>query len=616
MSIDQPRRPNIDANLTNARQTLALLRSQVNANQFDRTYFLQRLDSINEIMESIISERQGQLDTERFAKLYEVSKALGSTLDLEEVLQQVMDAIIVLTQAERGFLMLLNDDGVLDIRIARNFDQETLDSGEFAVSRTITRQVFENAAPVVTTNATEDPRYAGQASIITHQLRSIMAAPLRARGTIIGVIYVDNRIRTGLFREKDLELLEAFAAQAAVTIDNARLFSETDEKLAQRVEELQTLQWIDRQLNETLDTRKAMDLTVEWALRMCNAKNASLAMIDSNGELQTMSQAGELDSHSEKYLSAHHPIIEQVFEFGQPILQTSMPEEGRAASLFCVPIKRENKTIAVILVYVDKPDAFDSEEQALVIRMADRAAIAIENARLYDEIKQANQAKSVFVGTVAHELKVPMTSMSGYADLLLQFSTLGEREVGFVNRIKDSVVRMRQLVDDLSDISRIESGNLRVQLTDVDVIEVIEQAKESVMTQIQEREHNIIEHLEENLPHVKADPARVVQVLINLLSNAYKYTPNGGVITVEAYQQNGQVMIGIKDTGVGMSSEELTNLGTKFWRSSNEYSVKQRGTGLGFSITRNLVEIMNGTLSVESELGKGSSFTIGLPVLA
>lgn len=615
MTIDQPRRPDMDASLTNARQTIALLRSQVNANQYDRTYFMQRLDAINQILESIISERQGQVDTERFAKLYEVSKAIGSTLDLEEVLQQVMDAIIALTGAERGYLMLLNDDGVLEFRIARNLDQETLDSSEFAVSRTITRQVFENGTPIVTTNAAEDPRYAGQVSIVTHQLRSIMAAPLRARGTIIGVIYVDNRVRTGLFREKDLELMEAFAGQAAVAIDNARLFSETDEKLAQRVEELQMLQWIDRQLNETLDLRKAMDLTVEWALRMCSAKNTSLAMIDSSGELQIMSQAGEQDIHSQQYLSSHHPLIEQVFETGQPIVQTSLPSIDAAGTLLCVPIKRENRTIGVIVVYADRGDAFDSDEQGLVARIADRAAIAIENARLYDEVKQANQAKSVFVGTVAHELKAPMTSISGYADLLLHFSNLSEKELGYVTRIKDGTLRMRQLVDDLSDISRIESGNLRVELTEVDVTEVIARAKESVMIQVQERDHQLIEQIDDALPPVKADPARVVQVLINLLSNAYKYTPEGGEITIRAYQHNGQVMIGVKDTGVGMSQEELSKLGTKFWRSSNEYSVKQRGTGLGISITRNLIELMHGTLVVESEIGKGSTFTVGLPVL-
>ena len=603
----------LDMSLTNARQTLALLRSQIQANQIDRSYFGQRLEMLNQLLEDVVAERQGRADASRFAKLYEVSKAIGSSLDLEVVLQRVMDAIILLTQAERGFLMLLNDDGVLEVRIARNFDQESLDSGEIAVSRTITRQIFEQAKPIVTTNAAEDPRYAGQASIVANQLRSIMAAPLMARGTTIGVVYVDNRVRTGLFRETDLELLEAFAGQAAVAIDNARLFRETDQELARRVEELKMLQWIDRQLNETLDSRKAMDITVEWAVRLYKAKSASLAMINPEDySLLVMAHAGEQDdiTHTQEHISLAHPIIMHVIETGEAALHTA--EDGH--TILCVPIQRENKVIGVMLVTGDETNAFDQESQGLVTRIADRAAIAIENARLYNEVKRANQAKSEFIGIVAHELKVPMTSISGYADLIMQFGKLEDKEAGFVQRIKNSVVRMQQLVEDLSDISRIESGNLRVEVTDVDLKEVIEQAKASVMAQVDERQHTLIEEIDNNLPIVRADPARTVQILINLLSNAYKYTPNGGRITIHATPyRDGRVYISVQDTGVGLSEEELRKLGTKFWRSDNDHAVKQRGTGLGFSITRNLLDMMNATLGIQSKPGQGSTFTIGLP---
>lgn len=602
----------LDMSLTNARQTLALLRSQVQANQIDRSYFVQRLEMLSQLLDDVMAERQGRADASRFAKLYEVSKAIGSSLDLEVVLQRVMDAIITLTQAERGFLMLLNDDGVLEVRIARNFDQESLDSGEVAVSRTITRQVFEQARPIVTTNAAEDPRYAGQASIVANQLRSIMAAPLLARGTTIGVVYVDNRIRTGLFRETDLELLEAFAGQAAVAIENARLFRETDQELARRVEELKTLQWIDRQLNETLDSRKAMDVTVEWAVRLYKARSASLAMINAEDQsLMIMARAGEDDNitHTQEHISHAHPVIMQVIETGEAALHQA--EDGH--SVLCVPIQRENKVIGVMLVTGNQAEPFDSESQALVTRIVDRAAIAIENARLYNEVKRANEAKSEFIGIVAHELKVPMTSISGYADLIMQFGTLPDRESGFVQRIKNSVVRMQQLVDDLSDISRIESGNLRVEITNVDLKEVIEQAKASVLAQVEERQHVFIEEIDTNLPTVRADPARTVQILINLLSNAYKYTPNGGEIKIKAVPNNGRVYVSIKDTGVGLNEEELRKLGTKFWRSNNDHSLKQRGTGLGFSITRNLIEMMSATLDIQSKPGQGSTFTIGLP---
>jgi GAF domain-containing protein len=231
--------------------------------------------------------------------LYEVSQVIGSSLDLEIVLNQVMDAIIQLTEAERGFLMLLDDDGKLQVRIARDFDQETLESGEFSVSGTITRQVVNTGEPVVTTNAQTDPRYAGQASIVTHALRSIMASPLRARGNIIGVVYVDNRIKTGIFSEKDLEVLDAFAAQAAVAIDNARLYSAKDQALADRVEELTMLQWIDRQLNETLDTAHAMQITLEWSARLCKAESGNLGLYEPESKtVRLVAHWGEPDDFS------------------------------------------------------------------------------------------------------------------------------------------------------------------------------------------------------------------------------------------------------------------------------------------------------------------------------
>lgn len=616
MTSESPSKQDVDKALMDARQALLLLKSQVGSGQMDTTYVMERLEKLSANIEVLTQSHRQQADAERFTKLYEVSRAIGSSLDLKTVLNSVIDAIIALTGAERGFLMLLNDDGVLEVRIARNFDQETVESGDFAVSRTITRQVFESGAPVLTTNASEDPQFAGQASVMIHGLRSVMATPLRARGGNIGVIYVDNRIKTGLFNNSDLELLEAFAGQAAVAIDNARLFGETDEKLARRVEELQILQWIDRQLAETLDLKKAMNSTVEWAYRMGQAQSASLVMLtkEDPDNLTITSHFGEESDTIgvDKTIPRTDPLVSKVLETQQAALQNVTGPTPKTT--FCVPIRRESQVVGVILVNANRENAFDYDAQALVARMADRAAIAIENGRLYTEVQGANKAKSEFVGTVAHELKVPMTSIRGYADLILQFGELDERSAGFVERIKASVARMQTLVEDLSDISRIESGNLRVEMTEVDLKEVIESAKAGTIGQIEEREHQLNEEIDTNLPKVKADPARSVQVLLNLLSNAYKYTPNGGKINLSVKRQADRVYLSVQDSGVGMSADELKKLGTKFWRSDNEHALKQSGTGLGFSITRQLIELMDGTLEIKSEKGKGSTFTVGLKV--
>jgi signal transduction histidine kinase len=608
----------LDVALSNARQILTLLRSQAQSHAVDPSYLDARLAALEQLLEQIGEDRQDSIHQKRLAALYEVSRVIGSSLDLQTVLDQVMDAIIQLTGAERGFLMLLDEDGNLAVRVARNFDQETLEDGEFAVSRTITREVVNSGKPVVTTNAQTDPRYAGQASIVAHALRSIMAGPLRARGNIIGVVYVDNRIRTGIFSEKDLEVLDAFAAQAAVAIDNARLYGAKDQALADRVEELTMLQWIDRRLNETLDMKRAMQVTLEWSSRLCSAQSASLGLHDPGSKaVRLVAHFGEPDEFSgASEVSLKHPLIGQVFETEQAALQMSAPGVEPVQTILCVPIRLENRVIGIVTLVADRAGAFDEDAQALVSRLADRAAIAIENGRLYDAMQAANRAKSEFVSLVAHELKVPMTSISGYAELMAMAGPLSEQQRAFVQTIKHNVQRMTALVSDLNDISRIESGQLRVEMQAVDVRSAITEATEGVIQQIKEHGHTLVEKVPPELPPVQGDHRRVVQVLINLLSNAYKYTPDGGTITLRARHQGNAVQVSVMDTGVGMTPEQLAKLGTKFWRADNDHVISQPGTGLGIAITQSLLTLMGGRMDAKSTPGKGSMFTVTLPALA
>ncbi len=580
------------AALANARQTLDLLMSQLRAEMVDKDYWLASLGNLSNALDTITQDQASMSGQGRLAALYEVSRLLGTSLDLNEVLSQTMDAIIQLTGAERGFLMLFDESGELEVKAARNFNQETLEKEEFAISRSVIRTVAETGDQVVTTNATEDPRFAHQASVMMHSLRSIQCVPLRARGRIIGVVYVDNRIHTAVFEESDLKMLSAFATQAAVAIENARLFTLTDEALAARVSELSLLQEIDRQLNETLDFSKVMALTLDWAVRVTHASSGVIGMID-------------LEEGQTRIVAQHGQALE-ILAGG------SAPPSATAIS---APIQREGHIIGVIALDRGDGKPFTSEAQEFLARLADHAAISIENARLYEAVQAANKAKSEFISVVTHELRLPMTSIKGYTDMIGMVGQLSDQQTGFLDIIRSNVERMGVLVSDLSDISRIESGRLKLELEErVNLREVLDGLMPSMQAEIDRREHTIKIDFPDKLPTVRADPARVAQILVNLISNAYKYTPNRGTITIRARQDGRLIRCDISDTGVGMTPEEQARLFTKFWRSENLYVREQPGTGLGLTIVKNLVELQGGEMTIHSEKDKGTTFSFTLPV--
>jgi signal transduction histidine kinase len=594
------------------RQNLNLIRSQVKAGRIDEAFLNRQIDKMNEILDRYAADQQQRKRAEQFEALYNVSRVLGSSLDLQVVLDQVMDAIIQLTGAERGFLMLRDDDGGLEVKAARNLDQKTLIDEEFKYSRTVANQVLDSGGAILTTNAAEDPRFAQQASVVAQSLRSVMATPLRARGTVIGVIYVDNRAFAGLFREEDLAALDALSSQAAVALDNALLFNATDKELARRVEELQQLRRIDLLLNETLDADKAMAHTLEWVCRLSGATAGHLGFLEGDPAhvraVQHYGRAGE-DGLPE-YLDVAYPPVKQVIASGRPVMR----DWGRygVGTLLAVPILREQKVIGVVVMIRDDTHPFTEEQHDLIARIIARSAVAIENGQLYARVQAADRAKSEFVGIVAHDLKTPMTSIAGYAELMMMQGGLTERQFDYLSTIRDTVRRMEVLVSDLADISRIESGHFFMDETRVSVPALMQAVRDGTQPQIEARRHSFSEEIDDDLPEVWGDYYRLLQVLTNLVSNAYKYTPDGGSITLSARREGDGVVFSVRDTGIGLSPEAIAKLGTKFWRADDTFTRSQPGTGLGFAITRSLVEQMGSRIQIESEVGRGSRFTFSV----
>jgi phosphoserine phosphatase RsbU/P len=264
----------INLALEKARQAVAELRSRLESGKIERKQMEQSLATFAQMIDDMADERRKLVQVEQIAKLYNVTRLIGSSLDLQTVLDKVMDALIDLTNAERGFLMLLDEDKAdgqtqdkaLTVKVARNLDQETIASTGFALSRTITDRVLETGQAVLTNNALEDPRFAGQKSVVDNALRSIVASPLRVRGEVIGVIYVDNRFATAVFGDDDLQLVDMFGEQAAIAIGNAIEVREREKALKEQINQLKIE--VDearkaKQVSEIVDTEYFQKLSEE-----------------------------------------------------------------------------------------------------------------------------------------------------------------------------------------------------------------------------------------------------------------------------------------------------------------------------------------------------------------
>lgn len=234
-----------------------------------------------------------------------------------------------------------------------------------------------------------------------------------------------------------------------------------------------------------------------------------------------------------------------------------------------------------------------------------------------DQAVEANKSKSEFVSVVSHELKLPMTSIKGYSDLMLGGATgqLNENQVNFLTTIRNNVNRMATLVSDLTEISRIESGNLRIEPRAVPVWDVIDEVVTLTKTQITEKNQTITVDIPEQLPKSWCDRGRFAQVVTNLISNANKYSPEGAHIVVQALRVDGMIQLKVQDNGYGMTPEDQALLFNKFFRSGDEKVREAPGTGLGMSITKNLIELQGGRIWFESEYRKGTTVYFTLPVV-
>jgi signal transduction histidine kinase len=573
-------------------------------------------------------ERARQLST-----LNEVSTTMAASLDLDPMLVRIVNSSMSILGCEAGSLFLIDDDtGEYVFRVAAGPVGQNLVGMRIAPGKGFVGEAIESASVVIVNDVQNDPRwFRGSDETTGFVTRALMVVPLRRGERTVGALEVINKRDGAPFNDEDRNLLAAFAGQAAVAIENARLFAQTDQALSERVAELSVMQRIDRELNAALDVQRVMDITLDWAMKNTRAYAGSVGMVVEGGIriIATSGYGDTVEKLRDQPLPIDRGIMGRVVRTGQlsrvrdvradPDYRGILPA---TRSQLTIPIVREGAAIGLINLESPEPDAFSDEQVAFVTRLLDHASVAIANARLYAEVIAANIAKSDFVSVAAHELRTPMTSIKMSSELLLAgaVGALNDTQRQFLTTIKNNLDRMTTIVSDLNDITRIETGRLRLELRPWPFRAVVDEVLRNSRGLFESKQQVLTLDMPDDLPPVLADSNRAAQALTNLLSNAYKYTPEKGEITLSvraepAGQAGGWLHIAVHDTGIGISPEDQSKLFQKFFRSEDRTAREMApGTGLGLNIVKNLVELQGGRIWFESEFRRGSTFHFTLPL--
>ena len=489
-----------------------------------------------------------------------------------------------------------------------------------------------------------DDEFAGaRAWAVRLGYRTILVAPMLREGIAIGAVGV-VRTEARPFSDKQIKLLETFADQAVIAIENVRLFNELQartQELARSVEQLRSLAEVSQAVNSTLDLEQVLETIVARAVQLSLTDAGAIYEYDEpSGELRlraTHGLASELvDDLMAKSLRLGEGATGRAAQTRAPVeisdlyalgaytgpLRSAITQSGLRAAL-AVPLLREDRVLGGLVVSRTSPGSFPVEVVDLLQTFATQSALAIQNARLFREIEEKNREieaasrhKSEFLANMSHELRTPLNAIIGFSEVLEErmFGELNHKQLEYARDIHASGRHLLSLINDILDLAKIEAGRLELVLNAFHV----PSALESALTLIRERatRHGVGLGLsvDERLGEWVADERKVRQILLNLLSNAVKFTPDGGQIEVSAALADSSVEISVSDTGIGIAPEDQESIFEEFRQAGADHAGKREGTGLGLTLARKFVELHGGKIWVKSEIGKGSTFTFTLPL--
>lgn len=593
--------------------------------------------------------------------LMDVGQVVSSTLEIEEVLDRVLEQIGRVIDSDSATIMLpvegtemtLDEGGGCSlIARATSGASEVKGLQLYFKSDNPILQVFYSQQPVVIGDVRRHPGWdASTSEHVAKLTRSWIGVPMLVQNRMVGLITLD-KFEPYHYTDQDASTALALARQAAIAVDNARLHSESQTNLRimrKRARRLASMHQISTMISSTLDRETVLNSIVQVLPELFGVEHCGIVLLNDEGDVGQIvaehPQVGVRGTYVDLYgnrlfhqlLDSDLPMVIRADDEAVDLPMRQSLELAGAKSTLLAPLVARDRSIGSIGLDSYDPDHhFTEGDRETIMTIAGQVAVAINNIDLYEQALQANRLKSEFLANISHELRTPLNAIIGYSELLINgiYGDLNPKQYDRMERVNISGKHLLELINDVLDLSKIEAGQMRLEIEPLDLEDMLRHAFTDITPQAETKGLKLHLQIAPELPHVRGDSHRLRQILINLLGNAVKFTNEGSVtarvkplsvygstsldqptVPPSLKVSDGEwLAISVLDTGIGIA-EENHNIIFDAFRQVDGSSVREYGgTGLGLAIARKLISMHNGHLWVESKLGEGSAFHILLPV--